>query len=368
MFCVVIYIQRKTGVKMSENIRYGIFSILVAGIIAYLSWDFLPALSWGAILAISLFSVHKTLSLYIKPWMSTAFLTFALLSLVIAPLGYIGIKAAQELPDAKSSFISFQENGIHIPEKLTENSFLWEKISPKLIKSGLVSNTDQTKIVLPENVSTKVSPILNKDHDKIVRTTLEISKHTSHLIELTMFTLISFAIFIAGGDELSKQIDKVASTVIGGSGPSHVHQLTRAIRGTVTGIVLVGIIQGLAIAVPLVVFHCPHPALFTLIIIVSSLIPFCSPVALLLAALVTLVSHGAASAIVIAVFGIVVIFAADHIIKPKLVGHSTELGFLPSMISILGTLKVLGLIGLFVGPALFSVAATIWKEFSSENS
>lgn len=353
---------------MSTNIRYGIFSIVVAAIIAYLSWDFIPAISWGAILAISMYPLHRILSNRINPGVSILILTMGLLSLVVGPLGYIGIHAAMEYPDARESFIDFQENGVKIPQKMLDNKFVWNKASTELNKLGMISSDNDPHIIMPGNITEKVQPIIGKEHSKILQTTLEVSKHTSHIVELVFFTIISFVVFLSGGASLADQIMIFSRKVVGDSGPNHILQLTKAVRGTVTGVVMVGVIQGLAIAVPLVILHCPHPALFVFAIIVSSLIPFCSPLALALAASATFFVHGPVSAIILLSIGLVVIFAADHVVKPKLVGHSTELGFLSSMISILGTLKVLGLIGLFVGPALFSVAATLWKEFSSENS
>ena len=157
----------------------------------------------------------------------------------------------------------------------------------------------------------------------------------------------------------------MSEALIGANGPENVRQRSRAIRGTVTGIVLIGIIQGMLISIALVIWHCPHPAVFTAAIIAAGLIPFCAPVAVAASVLTTLVVVGSTPAIAILVWGMAVISIADHVIKPRLVGHSTNLGFLSSMVAILGGLKTMGLIGIFIGPALFALGASIWDEFTN---
>lgn len=352
---------------MTTSTRYGIFALIIAATVAYISADFLPALSWGAVLAITLHPVHQFISARTRPWASTLGLTLCLLGLIILPITMLTIKAAQELPDARTFLTDFQENGLDIPKQITGRPGIWNKLSPELQKVGLTTPEAPEHIGMPPNITTRLAPVITQGHEKIVHATLTVSRHTTHIIELSLFTLISFIVFLSGGARLSSEIDRIATSIIGDSGPAHVHQMSRAIRGTVSGVVLVGIIQGLSISIPLALFHCPHPALFTLIIIVASLIPFCAPIGLAAAAITAFTSAGTTSALVIAISGLIIIFLADHLIKPKLVGHSTELGFLSSMVAILGGLKTLGLIGLFIGPALFSVGATLWKEFSGTN-
>jgi predicted PurR-regulated permease PerM len=62
------------------------------------------------------------------------------------------------------------------------------------------------------------------------------------------------------------------------------------------------------------------------------------------------------------VFGTVVVFIADHFVRPILIGNSTRLPFLWVLLGIFGGLESFGLIGLFLGPAIMSVLIAIWRE------
>lgn len=351
---------------MKFNVRYGIFSLAVAAAIGYVAHDFLLALSWSALLAIALFPLHKILRerLHMPAWLSVVVISAGIMSLVIVPLSMIAIKAVTELPGAKILFWTLQEHGLSLPASLTSHSSLWSHVSPELQKLGLISEQEPTKISVPDNLTARLTPILKNNHDSLLHMTLMAGRHTTHIIEQTLFTFIGFVTFLAGGERLTQQIINLSTNIIGEGGPEHVRQMGRAIKGTVTGIVLIGILQGLAISIALLIGHCPHPAIFTSLIIAAGLIPFCAPIALFAAAGATFFSAGLTSTIIVAAWGMAVIFLADHVVKPKLVGHSTRLGFLSSMIAIIGGLKTMGLIGIFIGPALFSVGLTLWEEFA----
>jgi len=50
----------------------------------------------------------------------------------------------------------------------------------------------------------------------------------------------------------------------------------------------------------------------------------------------------------------VVVFAAEHFVRPLLIGNSTRLPFLLVLFGILGGAETFGLLGLFIGPALMT--------------
>ena len=74
------------------------------------------------------------------------------------------------------------------------------------------------------------------------------------------------------------------------------------------------------------------------------------------------------SAIIVIIWGTVVMFTADHFIKPILIGGATQLPFLAVLFSILGGLNTMGILGLFVGPVLMVLFITLWNELQSMKS
>jgi predicted PurR-regulated permease PerM len=71
----------------------------------------------------------------------------------------------------------------------------------------------------------------------------------------------------------------------------------------------------------------------------------------------------AAAAIVLG-GGFFVAFTADHFVRPALIGGAARLPFLLVLLAILGGLETLGLLGLFVGPAIMAAFVSLWREWT----
>ena len=139
-----------------------------------------------------------------------------------------------------------------------------------------------------------------------------------------------------------------------------------SIRGTIDGLVLVGIGEGAVMGVVYLVLGVPHPLLFGAVTAIAAMIPFGAAVMFALAAMLLLAKSAVAGAIAVVVIGLIVVAIADHFIRPILIGGATRLPFLWVLIGILGGVETLGLLGLFVGPATMAVLIMLWRDFVGE--
>ena len=89
-----------------------------------------------------------------------------------------------------------------------------------------------------------------------------------------------------------------------------------SIHGTVNGLVLVGLGEGVILGVAYWACGVPHTTLFALFTALLAMIPFGTTIALAAAALVLLVLNKVVAAIVIIVLGFIVTFVADHFVRP----------------------------------------------------
>jgi predicted PurR-regulated permease PerM len=95
-------------------------------------------------------------------------------------------------------------------------------------------------------------------------------------------------------------------------------------------------------------------------------IPFGAPLIYALAALYMLSVGKTLAAVVIFAAGSIVVFIADHFIRPVLIGGATRLPFLLVLLGILGGIETWGLLGLFLGPALMAASVLLWREWSAD--
>jgi predicted PurR-regulated permease PerM len=65
-------------------------------------------------------------------------------------------------------------------------------------------------------------------------------------------------------------------------------------------------------------------------------------------------------------WGTIELFIVDKTLRPKLVGGPIKLPFLPTFFGLVGGVKTMGFLGLFIGPVLMAIIVAIWREWIRE--
>jgi predicted PurR-regulated permease PerM len=158
---------------------------------------------------------------------------------------------------------------------------------------------------------------------------------------------------------------RVASTkLFGARGEILAAQMIASVHGTLNGLVLVAIGEGFLMGAAYMLTRTPHPILLGLLTAVAAMIPFAAAFAIGFAALLAAATGGIAPAAVIAAWGFIVVFIADHFVRPNLIGSATRLPFLWVLLGILGGAESFQLLGLFIGPAVMAALMSLWRELS----
>lgn len=176
------------------------------------------------------------------------------------------------------------------------------------------------------------------------------------------FMLLTLFVFLRTGPQVSEQALRAVRSVFGADGAHLAIRMAAAVRATVTGLVLVGLGEGALIGVAYYVTGLPHAVELGVVTAIAAMLPFCAPIAFGGAA-IWLFMHGAmAGAIAVLVTGGIVVFVAEHFVRPGIIGSTTRLPFLLVLFGILGGAETFGLVGLFIGPALMTVLTVLWRE------
>jgi predicted PurR-regulated permease PerM len=176
------------------------------------------------------------------------------------------------------------------------------------------------------------------------------------------FTLLCLFFFYRDGDKLFQQINYIGEFCLGERWFRYAVRLPSALRSTVNGTIVVGIGVGILMGLCYGLVGFPGPTLMGFITAFAAMIPFLVPVVFAAAALILVFSGSMISAIIVVVWGTIVMFVADHFIKPALIGGAIQLPFLAVLFGILGGVETLGLLGLFVGPIIMVLFITLWYE------
>lgn len=337
--------------------HHQIARLVVAGAVLTLGlWvasGFLAALLWAVILAIAIDPFHIRLRqtwLGGHPLLLPLLITLLAALVVIVPLGLGVLQAAREAHDAATWIASAKAHGIAVPD--------WVHRLP--MGGEALASWWQANLATPEAASEQLRLVSSGE---LLARSRAVGSNLVHRAVIFGFTLLTLFFVLRDRDRLIVQVERAADRLLGPAGERIGLQAVRSIRGTIDGLVLVGLGVGAVMAVAYFFLGVPHPLLFGALTAVAAMIPFAAPVLVALAALLLLVQGSMGSAIALVAIAFVVIFVADHFIRPALIGGATRLPFVWVLIGILGGVETLGLIGLFVGPAAMAVLVMLWREF-----
>jgi predicted PurR-regulated permease PerM len=184
-----------------------------------------------------------------------------------------------------------------------------------------------------------------------------------HRVVLAVFLLLILFFLLRDGDRLAGSLRVGCERAFGGAGVNVAMQALRAVRGTVNGLVVVGFGEGLLLGLVYALCGAPHAALLGMLTGLLSVIPLGAVVAAAAAAVLLAAAGKMLAAGIVAVVAGLVIFVADHFVRPVMIGDATRLPFLVVLLGILGGIEAMGLIGLVVGPALMAVLMLLWREW-----
>jgi predicted PurR-regulated permease PerM len=341
---------------MNENHKELISMGLTIGIVilsVFIIHKFIPSMVWAAIIAIA------TYPLYVK-WrkffgkrdnISSLLFTTLIGLLFLLPLSWLVGILIKELQLFINFLQQINKDGGSAPDFFKNFPF---------IGNDLVLYWDE-HIGKPGNIKDFLSNL----HVTLTPASYYIKQigfNLAHRSFQVGFTLLTLFFFYRDGDKLMEQVHHVGEYCLGDRWFRYSDRLPRALRATVNGTIVVGIGVGILMGICYALVQFPAPTLTGFITALAAMIPFVVPLVFITVALVLLSVGSVISAIVVLVWGTLVMFVADHFVKPVLIGGAIELPFLAVLFGILGGVETLGLLGLFLGPMIMVLFITLWQE------
>ncbi|MBV9841498.1 MAG: AI-2E family transporter [Sphingomonadaceae bacterium] len=337
-----------------QRIARLVFVFIVLGLGLWTIRNFLPALLWAGVIAIAISPLrHRVIRRWpslSRGWVLPFLLTAAVALLVLVPVGFGIVRAAAEAQDVARWLIAARHQGVPVPE--------WVAHLPFGAKT--VSAWWQQHLATPEAADEQFRVLSAQTilyHSRMVG---------SGIIKRSItfgFTLFALFFLLRDGAFIAAQIRLAARRLIGASGDRIANHVVQSVRGTIDGLVLVGLAEGLLMAVAYVFSGVTHPLLLGAATAIAAMIPFGAAAMYCIAGLLLITQQQVVAAIAVVAFGFAVVFVADHVVRPVLIGGATRLPFLWVLLGILGGVETFGLLGLFVGPAVMAVLVMLWREW-----
>lgn len=325
----------------------------------YVLGNYLRALAWALVLAVALWPLYErarrnATSPAVRNLLPIGFTALVGLAILL-PVATLAVDVARELRDLIDYGREAEKSGIPAPDFI--------------VNLPLVGQWAATWWADHLSHAGWAKEIISKVNTASLRELgANLSANVLHRAVIYGVCLLTLFFLFHHGESISAQCRSASRKLFGDRGERVGLQMVASVHGTVAGLVLVGIGEGLLMGVVYFLTHLPHPILFAMATAVAAMIPFAAGIAIGVAALILLGAGGIAPAVAVAVAGIIVIFLADHFVRPRLIGGVTKLPFLWVLLGILGGVERFQLLGLFLGPAIMAAVMLLWRELAAPDA
>lgn len=273
---------------------------------------------------------------------------------LVVPLFWLAWLANKEMTQVYPMLQAFLDAPYETPEILKNLPWLNKLLEDWLSQQANIANSLGGKsAILKSWLSTNIQDIANIAGG--------IGKNFIKLI----FVITILFFFYRDGARIIQELRYVLAKFIGQQAHGYLYTAGITTRGVVYGILLTAVVQGFAAGLSYWIAGLPSPVLFSIITAILALIPFCTPIAWGLAGGWLMVQGHTAEAIGVWVWGAAVVSQLDNVLRPIFISSVTPIPFLLILFGILGGLLAFGMVGLFVGPIILTVAWTVWREWAT---
>lgn len=328
------------------------FLVLVLGYLSYqILKPFLSPIAWAIVLSLVFYPIYAFLLRYIKWRTAASFITLGIILIIIlGPFSYLSFLLVKEL-----KVISDYVEGERIET-------LQKTLEHPGIKALVDRITSLFNITEAEMDKAIIDGISKFGKDLIGR----ITKGMGDIVTVALnFVFMAFAIFflLKDGPEFLKRIRDYMPF-----SEEQKDRLTTQIRdiiiSTVYGGVVVAIIQGIIGGFAFYILGIPSPVVWGLATSIASFIPLIGAFAVWGPATVYLFLQGAVlKGVALAIVGVFGISLIDNVLKPIIIGGRTKMPILAIFFSVLGGIKLFGLIGLVMGPLVLAIFVSVVEIF-----
>jgi predicted PurR-regulated permease PerM len=347
---------RKPLVGYDSVARWLLVFVLAAGV--YFFHGFLVPVLAALVIGFASWPLYKRLRAALGGrdiWSATVALVLVL-SFIIVPIVFTTLYAIKEVRVWAAWAIEANRIGAPVP--------LWIADLPAIGTSA--AEQWERYIGHPGGLGELVQAISGSNIGNIYRGLLVVGSSAFQAVLTLLFLLITLFFVYRDGDRLVAQVDRLGERIL----PDRWERVSRivpmTISSTVMGMTVIAIGEGIVLGVAYWLAGVPSPVTLGIITGVMALVPGGAPLSFTLVSIYLVASGAPINGIALLAWGSAELFVVDKTLRPRLVGGPIKLPFLPTFFGLIGGVKTMGFLGLFVGPVLMALIVSIWREWVYE--
>lgn len=272
---------------------------------------------------------------------------------IVAPISLAGVYAVKEVKIWAAWAIEANATGAPVPAWLVNIPIIGRSIGEEWTRY----------LSHPGGLGELVQLTSGANIGNIYRGLLLIGTSAFQWFLTLLFMLITLFFVYRDGEHLARQLDDVGERIL----PKRWERVSRivpqTISSTVTGMTIIAIGEGVVLGVAYWLAGVPSAVTLGLITAVMALIPGGAPLSFTLVSVYLVAVGQPIAGLALFTWGATELFIVDKTLRPKLVGGPIKLPFLPTFFGLIGGVKTMGFLGLFVGPVLMALLVAIWREW-----
>ncbi|HEY5769051.1 MAG TPA: AI-2E family transporter [Terrimicrobium sp.] len=333
--------------------RWLLFLVLAAGI--YFFHGFLVPVLAALIIGFASWPLYKRLARTCNGHTTlAASIAMAIVLLVlVVPFAMLLSYGVDEISSWVAWLVDANRQGVPVPQSITAIPFLGQWLA----------EIWQRYLGEPRALGEVVQFLSGEHIGNISRWVLATGRGAFDLLLSVLFIMITLFFVYKDGTRLVGQLDHIGERIL----PLRWNRFSRVVpatvSSTVTGMTLIAVGEGIVLGVAYKIAGVPSAFLLGVITGFMALIPGGAPLSVTLVSLYLAGSGSPIAALGLFAWGAIELFIVDKTLRPKLVGGPIRLPFLPTLFGLIGGVKTMGLVGLFVGPVLMALLVAIWREW-----
>jgi predicted PurR-regulated permease PerM len=339
----------------NEELMIFVIRVVCIGLLGYWSLilirPFLTVIVWSIIITVALYPIFDWLSakLYGHHALAAIAITVFTLIVMLGPVTWLALSLAETV---RMLFAQFGDGSLVIPPPSGAVK-AWPLVGEKIFEAWQLASTNLQALII------EVAP-----HFKPLGTSLLIAAGSVgiNLLKFIVALVISGFLLIPG-PSLVHSIKNVFVRVAAERGEEFVDLAGATIRNISRGIIGIAILQALLAGIGLLFAGVPAAGLFSFLVLLLGVIQIGPSVILVPLIVWSWFAMDTTTAILFTVY-MVPVNLLDNILRP-LVAKGLKTPMLVILIGVLGGTLVHGIIGLFVGPIVLSIAwqlLTVWTH------
>jgi predicted PurR-regulated permease PerM len=332
--------------------RWLLVLIVAAGI--YFFHGFLVPVLAALVIAFASWPLYRRLlaSVGDNRTLAATFAIVLILTFLIVPIFMAGSYAFNEIRDWFSWAVETNRHGAPTPEWITVLPGVGEWLDQQWARH----------IGHPGAIGELIQLVSGANIGNIYRGVLAAGGASFHLFLTLLFMLIALFFVYRDGEAFALQIDRLGERIL----PTRWERISgvvpTTISSTVTGMTLIAVGEGLVLGTAYWIAGVPSPVTLGVLTGVMALIPGGAPLSFTLVSAYLVASGSPVAGIALFAWGATELFIVDKTLRPRLIGGPIKLPFLPTFFGLIGGVKTMGFLGLFIGPVLMALLVAIWRE------